>query len=98
MKATLLTRTRIAYTDAAFAEIVVWQVPQPLAGSVHFYKYRLALVVDGVCVLRYDNEDGKGDHRHTRNAEISYRFVSLDQLFLDFEREIRRFLHENRNA
>lgn len=27
-------------------------------------KYSLARVADGACVLRYDNEAGKGDHRH----------------------------------
>jgi hypothetical protein len=55
VKAVLLTQTRVAYTDSSFAEIVVWEVPHPLEGSAHSYKYRLAFVVDGVCVLRYDN-------------------------------------------
>ncbi len=56
LRATLLTRTRIVYADNVFAEIVVWEVPQALSGSMHTYKYRLALVADGICVLRYDNE------------------------------------------
>jgi Family of unknown function (DUF6516) len=98
LKATLLVRTRIVYADNVFAEIVVWEVPQALAGWVHTYKYRLALVADGICVLRYDNESGKGDHRHTSNAETRYRFVSLDKLFADFERGSRRFIDENRDA
>ena len=95
LRATLLTRNRIAYADAAFAEVVVWQVPQPLVGSVHSYKYRLAFVVNGVCVLRYDNESGKGDHRHTFDTEARYRFTSLDKLFADFERDVRRILNED---
>jgi hypothetical protein len=33
-------------------------------GSRHQYKYRLVLVVNDDCVLRYDNEAGKGDHKH----------------------------------
>lgn len=98
MKAALLTQTRVAYTDSCFAEIVVWEVPYPLAGSAHSYKYRLAFVVDGVCVLRYDNEPGKGDHRHTLDGEARYRFLSLDRLFADFDRDIRRFKHEDRNT
>jgi Family of unknown function (DUF6516) len=98
LKATLLTRSRIVYDDAAFAEIVVWDVPKPLPGSVHSYKYRLAFVVDAVCVIRYDNESGKGDHRHSVAAEARYRFSSLDKLFADFERDIRRYLDENRDA
>jgi hypothetical protein len=95
LKATLLARNRIAYADAAFAEVVVWQVPQPLVGSAHSYKYRLAFVINGVCVLRYDNESGKGDHRHTLDTEARYRFTSLDKLFADFERDVRRILDED---
>jgi hypothetical protein len=97
LKATLLVRNRIAYSDGQFAEIVVWAVPQPLAGSAHGYKYRLAFVAQGECVLRYDNEAGKGDHRHTTGSEAKYRFTTLDKLFADFERDIRRYLDEDRH-
>lgn len=98
MKATLLVQDRIAYADHAFAEVVVWQLPQPLPGSSHRYKYRLALVLQGVCVLRYDNEAGKGDHRHARGREFGYRFVTLDRLFADFERDARSLLDEDSDA
>ena len=84
--------------QASFAEIVVWEVPHPLDGSAHSFKYRLAFVVDGVCALRYDNECGKGDHRHTLDGEARYRFLSLDRLFADFDRDIRRFMHEDRHT
>ena len=55
-----LLRTRIAFSETAFAELVLWQVPKPVAGSAHEVKYRLAYVVNGVCVARYDNEVEKG--------------------------------------
>jgi hypothetical protein len=58
MNATLLLRERLVITERAFVEAVVWRVPQPLRGSSHAYKYWLALVSEGVCVLRYDNEAG----------------------------------------
>ncbi len=71
MKAELLLRERIAISpDRSFAELVVWSVPTPVRRSIHSFKYRLALVVDGVCVLRYDNEAGKGDHKHIGGLEI----------------------------
>lgn len=98
MKAVLLTQTRVAYTESSFAEIVVWEVPHALEGSAHSYKYRLVFVVDGVCVPRYDNEFGKGDHRHTLDGEAHYRFLSLDRLFADFDRDIPGFMHEDRNT
>lgn len=74
MKAQELIRRRVDVAENAFAEVVVWQVSQLVPGSVHGFKYRLAFVVDGVCVLRYDNESGKGDHRHVGDAESPYVF------------------------
>jgi len=67
-----------------FAEVVIWRLPRPLAGSRHPYKYRFALVVDERCVLRFDNEAGKGDHKHLDNAEVPYVFTSLSALVTDF--------------
>ena len=90
MKATELLRRRIPYTEVAFAELVLWQLPAPLPGSMHSYKYRLAYVVRGVCVLRYDNESGKGDHRHFREKESRYAFDGVEKLLAAFQRDIER--------
>ena len=98
MKATQLVRTRIIYSATTFAELVLWRVPQPVAGSAHSFKYRLAYIVRGVCVLRYDNEAGKGDHRHFDGAESAYPFTTPDQLIADFQRDIARWNDENCNA
>jgi Family of unknown function (DUF6516) len=62
--ALLLLEERRDIAEDRFVELVVWQVPQPVRDSKHLFKYRLALVINGLCVLRYDNEAGKGDHRH----------------------------------
>ena len=69
---------------AGFIEVVVWRLPQPLSGSTHSLKYWFAYVVNSECVLRYDNEAGKGDHRHAGTEEMPYVFVSVDQLLEDF--------------
>jgi len=98
MNAAELVRTRITYSEAAFAELVLWQVPKPVAGSTHRFKYRLAYVVRDVCVLRYDNEVGKGDHRHYGDKESIYKFTTPDQLVADFQRDIARWNNENRNS
>ena len=60
--------------------MVVWLLPKPLCGSSHSLKYRLALVADRTCVMRYDNETGKGDHKHIGAQEVPYEFVDLDRL------------------
>ena len=98
MKAVQLVRERISYTDDAFAEIVVWQIPSPLPGSKHLYKYRFAFVVAGECVLRYDNEAGKGDHRHLRGKEFDYTFRSIEKVLVDFNAEVRRLNSEDHNT
>lgn len=98
MKAIELLRRRVVFSEIKFAELVLWRVPKPLKGSKHSYKYRLAYVVEGECVLRYDNETGKGDHRHSSGKESSYAFVSPDKLIADFQRDIARWNHENRDT
>ena len=98
MKAVELLRTRISFSDTTFAELVLWRVPEPEAGSAHQFKYRLAYVVHGVCVVRYDNEAGKGDHRHFGEKESNYTFQTPEKLIADFERDIARWNRENSNS
>ncbi|CAH1073305.1 toxin-antitoxin system TumE family protein [Candidatus Nitrotoga sp. 1052] len=97
MNARELFNRRVAVTEQAFAELVLWEVPEPLSGSKHRYKYRLAFVVAGKCVLRYDNESGKGDHKHVSGKEVKYSFVSADKLVTDFFEDVKRWRDENSN-
>jgi hypothetical protein len=72
-------------------EVVVWHLSESLPGSLHPYKYRLFYgTTDGTCLVRYDNERGKGDHRHVGGREEAYRFVTLHRLIEDFEADIER--------
>jgi len=77
-------RERLVLAEDRFVELVIWQLPKPSRGSSHGFKYRLALVVDEVCVLRFDNEAGKGDHRHEREKQTGYAFSTLEKLISDF--------------
>jgi hypothetical protein len=47
-------------------------------------------IVDGIRVVGYDNELGKGDHKHMHGKELSYHFASVDQLVADFKADIER--------
>ena len=98
MKSVELIRTRIAYSESAFAELALWRLAKPLDGSLHGFKYRLAYVVRGECVLRYDNEARKGDHRHFGGKENAYVFTTPAQLVVDFQNDIARWNHENLNS
>ncbi|MDD2859848.1 MAG: DUF6516 family protein [Acidiphilium sp.] len=91
MKAALIFRQRVDLGDGLMKEIVIWQLPRELAGSAHAYKYRMALVDEGTCVLRYDNEAGKGDHRHIGDREEAYVFSTIDKLLDDFDASIMRY-------
>jgi hypothetical protein len=84
MKAELLLDERHVLAEDAFVEIVVWRLPGPARGSQHRFKYRLALIENGRCVLRYDNEPGKGDHRHIGRRETAYEFKTPEALLADF--------------
>ena len=72
-------------------ELVVWRVPSPVPGSAHAFKYRLAFVGDGVCVLRYDNEAGKGDHKHVGEEQMPYVFTTPVRLLEDFWNDVDRW-------
>lgn len=91
MKAALLLREHHVIAADAFASLRIWRVPKQVKGSVHAYKYSLALVVAGECVLRYDNEAGKGDHRHFGTTESNYSFTNPETLLRDFWADVDRW-------
>jgi Family of unknown function (DUF6516) len=84
MKAELVLNERHILSENAFVELVVWPLSLPSSGSHHTFKYRLALIVNGTCVLRYDNETGKGDHKHAGGDIIPYVFTTPKALIEDF--------------
>ena len=59
-------------------------------------KYRLYCGKSGKTIVRYDNETGKGDHRHVGPEEVEsvYVFVSLVQLLIDFDTDIEKLSGE----
>jgi len=88
MNAKLMLNERHIVAENAFVEMVVWRLPSPLSGSRFSYKYRLALVINGRCVLRYDNETGKGDHKHIGEEEFPYLFTTSKALLDDFWNDV----------
>ena len=92
MTAQRITAIKSINPDGSILEIVIWKVPKPVPPSEHGYKYRAVYVVNGVRVVGFDNERGKGDHCHIDGKELPYAFISVDQLLEDFIAavEIRR--------
>lgn len=85
--AELLYREKRTYAGGII-ELVVWRIPEPVPPSGHPFKYRLAFVREGKRVVGYDNERGKGDHRHVGKAELPYTFVNEDRLLDDFWHDV----------
>jgi hypothetical protein len=70
MPARLLLRERRVLGEGQFADVVIWDLTESVPGSSHDFKYRLAFVVDEVCVIRFDNETGKDDHKHIGEEQV----------------------------
>jgi hypothetical protein len=92
MKAELWTEERLELQEGIRVELIIWPLPMPVRASVHFYKYRLALIDSGVCVLRYDNEAGKGDHKHIGEEELAYAFSTVEALRKDFMADVKSYM------
>ena len=89
MVAKLLYYEKYVYIDGSIREMVLWQLPKKSDDKSHSFKYRLYYgLPDGSCLVRYDNERGKGDHRHIRNREEPYQFKNVESLVADFLSDI----------
>lgn len=89
MKAERLFHQRIDYDDGAIVEIIVWRVPSSVPPTTHGLKYSLFYGRPGLREVGYDNERGKGDHRHFQDGETPYRFESVEKLMADFWTDVR---------
>jgi len=90
MKAELLFHQRIDYEDGAIVEMTIWRVNSPVPPSVHSLKYSLFYGRPGLREVGYDNERGKGDHRHLQGVESAYQFISVERLMADFWSDVHR--------
>lgn len=90
MKAELLKHHHQRLPNGGLVEMKIWRLPCPVPPCAHTFKYRLVYVLDGERVVGFDNERGKGDHKHLDGKEHAYHFVSIDQLLNDFLSEVER--------
>lgn len=62
--------------------------------SMHRLKYSLFYGRHGERLVGYDNERGKGDHRHYGGHEEVYLFRSVEALLADFRADVERLRGE----
>jgi len=89
MRARQVFRYR-ATQGSVTVDMVIWALPRASADRPHGLKYRLYCDREDACLVRYDNEAGKGDHRHYGDREEPYRFESLEKLLADFRADCIR--------
>jgi hypothetical protein len=83
-KAQLLFYDRMVRADGSIIEMKIWRVPEPVRPSDHDLKYSLFYGKPGERIVGYDNERGKGDHRHYGRREEAYSFQGPEKLIADF--------------
>ena len=90
MKAKLIQSEKTVFEDGAIRQVKIWLVPEPVPPSLHRFKYSLVYVVRGVRVIGFDNERGKGDHRHLHGIETPLKFHGIAELLSDFRSLVRQ--------
>ena len=95
MKAVLAYHDKQVLPDGTIVEMKIWELPKPVAGSGHKLKYSLFYGREGERLVCYDNERGKGDHRHIEGKEEPYAFTSVEKLIEDFKADVRQVRGES---
>ena len=93
MTADLIFKDKYIYKDGAIREMIIWRLPTIDSERPHGLKYRLYYGYSDQCLVRYDNERGKGDHRHYFNGKNEYEepycWHSVEKLISDFKTDIQ---------
>lgn len=87
-KAIPIHKSTNLFPNGIKVERTIWLVPTPVFPCAHPFKYSLFCGRPGVRLVGYDNERGKGDHRHILGEEFPYQWVSSEQLMADFRADI----------
>lgn len=89
MKARKILHKKTRFEDGSIREMVIWQLSETTKNRPHGIKYRLYYGKEGQRLVGYDNETGKGDHRHFLGKEFPYKFENVEKLLADFEDDIQ---------
>lgn len=89
-KAVLLYHDKAIVSGQSIIEMTIWRLPEANEERPHGLKYSLFYGSGGERIVGYDNEAGKGDHRHVRGVEEAYAFIDVDTLVADFLNDVRK--------
>ena len=95
MSAKLLFEDKAGYPDGGVLAMRIWRLPEADAERPHGLKYSLYYGRAGVRLVGYDNERGKGDHRHYGSREEPYEFSMPERLVADFLSDVARLRRQS---
>lgn len=95
MKAQRIFYDKAVLADGALVEMTIWQLPRATTERSHGLKYSLFYGRNGKRIVGYDNERGKGDHKHVHDVETRYRFVNVEMMVADFLADVERVRNEH---
>jgi hypothetical protein len=90
MRAVLVISDKVVFDDGMIQEIAIRQVPDAVPPTDHGFKYSLFYGSPGRRLIGYDNERGKGDHRHYDGTEAAYEFRGWEALIDDFLADVEK--------
>jgi len=94
MKAVRIFYDKAVLPDGAIVQMTIWQLPHATQERLHGLKYSLFYGDDEGRIVGYDNESGKGDHKHIRDVEPRYKFISVETMVADFLADVERIRNE----
>ena len=59
--------------DGSIVEMTIWKLPASDSERASGLKYSLFYGRPGLRIVGYDNERGKGDHKHVEGREMRYQ-------------------------
>ncbi len=88
IKAELILDFKYVEADGSIIQTTVWKISTPVPPTTHGFKYRRVYSAGGMQIVGFDNERGKGDHRHSDGKESICEFFDLNQLIEGFIVEV----------
>lgn len=94
MQALRIFYDKAILADGAIVEMTIWQLPRVTTERPQGLKYNLFYGRKGKRFGGYDNERGKGHHKHVHDMETRYRFINGEMMVADFLADVERVRNE----
>ena len=95
MKAVRIFYDKTVLPGGAIVQMTIWQLPRSTQERPHGLKYSLFFGGPDGRIVGYDNESGKGDHKHIRDVETRYKFIDVETMVADFLADVERIRNEH---